>query len=89
MAKKLFIGGLSWNTTAEHLREAFEEFGDISDAIVISDKSTGRSKGFGFITFNNDGDADNAIAEGNGAELEGRTLTVSEAKALKPKNARR
>ena len=89
MAKKIFIGGLNWNTTSEHLREAFEEFGAISDAVVISDRSTGRSKGFGFVTFDKDEDADNAITEGDGAELDGRTLTVSEAKAKKPRDGRR
>ena len=89
MAKKVFIGGLSWNTTADHLREAFEEFGQITDAVVISDKSTGRSKGFGFVTFSEDKAAENAISEGDGAELDGRKLTVSEAKAKTEKPRRR
>ena len=79
MAKKLFIGGLSWNSTAEHLREAFEEFGEISETKVITDRNTGRSRGFGFVTFVKDEDADKAVQEGNGAELDGRTLKVSEA----------
>jgi cold-inducible RNA-binding protein len=84
MSKKLFAGGLSWNTNDEGLRQAFEQFGEISEAKVITDRDTGRSRGFGFITFVNGEDADRAVAEMDGAELDGRTIRVNEAQAKKP-----
>lgn len=80
MAKKLFVGGLSWGTTEDGLREAFESFGDISEAKVITDRETGRSRGFGFVTFVEDADADSAIEQMNDSTLDGRTLNVNEAK---------
>jgi RNA recognition motif-containing protein len=79
MSKKLYIGGLSWNTDDHALRMAFEQHGEISEAKVITDRETGRSRGFGFITFNEGSDADNAIEQMNGTELDGRTLNVNEA----------
>ena len=79
MSKKLYIGGLSWNTDDHGLRAAFEQHGEISEAKVITDRETGRSRGFGFITFNEANDADNAIEQMNGTELDGRTLNVNEA----------
>ena len=83
MAKKLYIGGLPWDITSDELREVFEEFGEISEAKVVVDRYTRRCRGFGFVTFKKDEDAMNAIAEGNGAELDGRTIKVSEAKDTK------
>ena len=79
MAKKLFVGGLSWNTTEEALREAFTKFGNIDEVKVISDRETGRSRGFGFITFSDDNDAMSAIKEMDGTDLEGRSIKVNEA----------
>ena len=79
MSKKLYVGGLSWNTDDHGLRMAFEQHGEISEAKVITDRDTGRSRGFGFITFNEASDADNAIEQMNGTELDGRTLNVNEA----------
>ena len=79
MSKKLYVGGLSWNTDDHGLRMAFEQHGEISEAKVITDRETGRSRGFGFITFNEASDADNAIEQMNGVELDGRTLNVNEA----------
>ena len=79
MAKKLFVGGLAWATTDQGLRSAFEKFGEITEAKVITDRETGRSRGFGFVTFTNDADAGKAIAEMNGAQLDGRKLNVNEA----------
>ena len=76
---KVFVGGLSWNTDDHGLRMAFEQHGEISEAKVITDRDTGRSRGFGFITFNEASDADNAIEQMNGTELDGRTLNVNEA----------
>ncbi|MFC2074736.1 RNA recognition motif domain-containing protein [Bdellovibrionota bacterium] len=80
MSKKLFVGGLSWNTTDEGLREAFEKFGEITEAKVITDRETGRSRGFGFITFSEDNAANDAVSEMNGTELDGRSIKVNEAR---------
>lgn len=76
---RLFVGGLSWNTTTEGLREAFSRFGTIVDAAVIPDRDTGRSRGFGFITFESAKDADAAVTAMSGGELDGRTLKVNHA----------
>jgi RNA recognition motif-containing protein len=79
VSKKLFVGGLSWGTTDQGLNEAFARFGEIVEAKVITDRETGRSRGFGFVTFANDEGAVNAINEMNGTELDGRTIKVNEA----------
>lgn len=79
MAKKLFVGGLNWKTTDDGLHSAFERFGEMTEAKVITDRETGRSRGFGFVTFVDNEAADNAINELNGTELEGRTIQVNEA----------
>lgn len=79
MSKKLFVGGLNWKTTDDGLRQAFERFGDIVEAKVITDRETGRSRGFGFVTFSDDSSADSAISEMDGADLEGRTIKVNQA----------
>ncbi len=79
MSKKLFVGGLSWGTDDDALRNAFSTFGDVTDAKVITDRETGRSRGFGFVTFAGDDEAETAIAKMNGAVLDGRTLNVNEA----------
>jgi RNA recognition motif-containing protein len=79
MGKKLFVGGLSWGTKDAELRGAFEEFGEVSDAKVITDRDTGRSRGFGFVTFSEDGDADAAVQALDGSTLDGRTIRVNEA----------
>ena len=79
MSKKLFVGSLSWDTTSEGLSQAFASFGETSEAVVITDRESGRSRGFGFVTFNEAADADKAIAEMDGKELDGRTIKVNEA----------
>ena len=79
MSKKLFVGGLSWGTTDEGLHGAFSKFGEIAEAKVITDRETGRSRGFGFVTFANDESAASAITEMNGTELDGRAIKVNEA----------
>jgi RNA recognition motif-containing protein len=79
MSKKLFVGGLSWDTTDESLRAAFERFGPVIEAKVISDRDTGRSRGFGFVTFDAAADAEEAISEMDGGELDGRQVRVNEA----------
>ncbi|MCU0304077.1 MAG: RNA-binding protein [Thermoanaerobaculales bacterium] len=81
MAKKLFVGSLSWGTNDEGLREAFSPHGEISEAVVITDRDTGRSRGFGFVTFEDDEAADRAVAALNGTELDGRTIRVDVAQA--------
>lgn len=80
MGNKLFVGGVSWNTTDESLREAFEKFGEVTDAVIITDRETGRSRGFGFVTFQNNDDAESAVKAMDGTELDGRTIRVNEAK---------
>ncbi len=79
MSRKLFVGGLSWSTTDARLKEAFEEYGEISEAVVISDRDTGRSRGFGFITFREPASAKAALNEMNGASLDGREIRVDSA----------
>ncbi len=79
MGKKLFIGGLSWTTNDESLRNSFEPFGPIEDARVILDRETGRSRGFGFVTYINDDSAGKAISSLDGTELDGRNIRVNEA----------
>jgi cold-inducible RNA-binding protein len=76
MSNKLFVGSLSWNTDDRGLEEAFGRFGNVTDAKVITDRETGRSRGFGFVTFSDPQDAQRALQEMNGAELDGRTLNV-------------
>ena len=79
MQKKLFVGGLSWDTTDEGLRQAFASFGELAEVKVITDRETGRSRGFGFVSFEQEDDAKRAIAEMNGKTLDGRTLKVDAA----------
>ncbi len=76
MSKKLFVGSLSWNTDDHGLRAAFEPHGEITEAIVITDRGSGRSRGFGFVTFAEGESADKAIAALNETELDGRTIKV-------------
>lgn len=80
MAKKLYVGNLSYGTTDSDLQRVFEEHGTVMSAQVITDRDSGRSKGFGFVEMANDQDAQNAIAALNGKEIDGRTLTVNEAR---------
>ncbi len=84
---KLFVGGLSWNTTRETLRAAFEAYGEVADAVVVMDRDTGRSRGFGFVTFANGEDGNKALAALNGATLDGRTIRCNEAQP-KPEGER-
>jgi RNA recognition motif-containing protein len=77
--KKLFVGNLSWDTTDDSLREFFEKFGKVASASVVTERDNpNRSRGFGFVEFEDDAEADKAIAEGDGQELDGRTITVNE-----------
>ena len=78
--KKLYVGNLSYQTSENDLRQAFEKFGEVGQVSVITDRATGRSKGFGFVEMQDAGEADDAINALNGAELDNRTLTVNEAR---------
>ena len=91
MSKKLFVGGLPWAVTDGEMNDAFAPYGAIISAKVITDKMTGRSKGFGFVEFENDADADKATAALNGSDLGGRSITVNEARPMtdRPRGPRR
>ena len=80
MAKKLYVGNLTYDTSDSDLQRMFEEFGTVSSAQVISDRETGRSKGFGFVEMGSDQEAQAAINALNGKDVGGRALTVNEAK---------
>ncbi|EKJ73218.1 hypothetical protein FPSE_06642 [Fusarium pseudograminearum CS3096] len=81
MSAKLYIGNLSWNTTDDTLRNACQEFGMIIDSIVMRDRDTGRSRGFGFVTFGSVEEAENAVNGLNEQELDGRRIKVNMANA--------
>ena len=80
MAKRIYVGGLSYNTSAEELRKTFEAIGPVVSADVATDRDTGRSRGFGFVEMQSDEDAAAAIQKLDGTQLDGRSLTVNEAK---------
>ena len=82
MGNKVYVGNLSWGVDSDGLKKLFESFGEITEAIVITDRFSKRSKGFGFVTFANEEDAQKAISEMNEKEIEGRALTVNEAKPM-------
>lgn len=77
---KLYVGNLSYATAEDQLRDIFGDFGEIASVAVITDRETGRSKGFGFVEFVNEDDAKAAIAEMDGKEIDGRALKVNEAR---------
>ncbi|MBX7077694.1 MAG: RNA-binding protein [Nannocystaceae bacterium] len=79
MNNKLFVGGLSWNTTDQDLLDAFSPFGEVTDAKVITDRDTGRSRGFGFVTYSSDDSAARAMQEMDGATLDSRKIRVNAA----------
>ncbi len=76
---KIYVGNLSYNTTEDGLRNFFGQFGTVEEVVIISDRQTGRSKGFGFVTFSSDEEGESAL-EANGDDLDGRSLKVSTAK---------
>lgn len=89
MAKKLFVGGLSYDTTEATLRDTFAQAGTVESATVIVDKMSGRSKGFGFVEMSSDEEAQKAIEMFNGKDIDGRNVTVNEARPLEPRAPRR
>ena len=83
MGNKLFVGGLSWDTDSNGLEQAFSAFGQVTEAKVITDRDTGRSRGFGFVTFADEGDAQTAIQQMDGTTLDNRSIRVNEAQDRK------
>jgi cold-inducible RNA-binding protein len=88
MAKKLYVGGLSYNTTDATLKDAFAQAGTVESATIIIDKMTNRSKGFGFVEMSTEEEAQKAIGMFDGKELDGRTVKVNEAKPMEPRAPR-
>jgi RNA recognition motif-containing protein len=88
MATKLFVGSLSWNVKDDELKEFFSEIGEVVSATVITDRESGRSKGFGFVEMSSEDEAKAAIDKLNGKDLDGRPVTVNEARPReeKPRN---
>ncbi|PWY68275.1 RNA recognition motif domain-containing protein [Aspergillus vadensis CBS 113365] len=82
---KLFIGGLAWHTTDETLREGFSQYGTIEEAIVVKDHDTHRSRGFGFVRFASDAEADAAMNAMNNQEFDGRVIRVDKASESRPR----
>jgi len=88
MAKKLYVGNLSYNMTEDALKDTFSAAGSVDSAIIIKDKMSGRSKGFGFVEMSTDEEAQKAIEMFNGKELDGRALTVNEARPMEERPRR-
>ncbi|KAK3937116.1 glycine-rich RNA-binding protein 4 [Diplogelasinospora grovesii] len=86
---KLFVGGLAWHTEEDTLRRKFEEFGAVEEAVVVKDRDTGRSRGFGFVRYTNDEDAQKAILAMNNVEFDGRTIRVDKASDTGPRGGGR
>lgn len=78
--KKIFVGNFSFSMTESELRSLFEPYGNIESASIVTDRDTGRSRGFGFVSMPNDEEAEKAMAALNGKDMDGRSLTVNEAK---------
>lgn len=86
MSKRIYVGNLSYQTTESDLTNLFEQVGAVESASIITDRDTGRSKGFAFVEMDNEG-ADKAIAQFNGTDLNGRALTVNEARAREERSS--
>ena len=85
-SKKLYVGGLPYSVTEDQLRDIFVEHGTVESATVITDRMTGRSKGFGFVEMSSQEEAQAAMDKLNGTDLEGRNITVNEAKPRQPRS---
>ena len=88
MAKKLYVGGIAYETSENGLKDAFAQAGTVVSAAIIMDRMTGRSKGFGFVEMASDAEANAAIEMWNGKDLDGRKLTVNEARPPEPRAPR-
>lgn len=89
MVKKLYVGGLSFNTTEEQLQEEFAKFGSVDSATVIRDRYSNRSRGFGFVEMSTEEEAEEAIKGLNGTMFDGRQITVNYAKERRDRDTRR
>src|SRR5438477_12544943 len=85
MGTKLYVGNLSFNTTENELQELFSQAGTVQEVSLMQDKFTGKSRGFAFVTMGSEEDAQNAISKLNGQTVEGRALTVNEARPREPR----
>jgi RNA recognition motif-containing protein len=88
MSKRIYVGNLSYQTTENDINNLFGQIGEVESANIITDRDTGRSKGFGFVEMGNE-DADKAIAQLNGSELNGRAITVNEARPREDRGGNR
>src|SRR5881628_1936918 len=86
MGKRLYVGNLPFSATDESLRQMFKQAGQVESARIITDRDTGRSKGFGFVEMSTEQEAADAITKFNGVEVEGRSLTVNEARPMAPRD---
>jgi RNA recognition motif-containing protein len=86
MGKKLYVGNLPFSVDDQYLQETFSQCGTVESAKVITDRDTGRSKGFGFVEMSSDAEAQDAISKLNGADCGGRNLTVNEARPMEPRS---
>ena len=89
MGKKLYVGNLSYSVTEEGLHNAFSEHGKVESTKIIMDRDSGRSKGFAFVEMSTDAEAEQAIQKLNGADWEGRAMTVTEARPMAPRDNNR
>lgn len=87
MSQKLYVGGLSYNTNSEQLEQLFSECGNVLSATVISDRDTGRSKGFGFVEMGSPQEATSAISKYDGQSVDGRNISVNEARERAPRQS--
>lgn len=83
---KIYVGNISYSTNEQSLEQLFSNYGSVDEVAVITDRDTGRSRGFAFVTMGNDGEAREAIEATNGTEFEGRTLSVNEARPKRDRN---
>ena len=88
MGKKLYVGNLPFSVTDQFLGDTFAQCGTVASAKIITDRDTGRSKGFGFVEMSTDAEAQDAISKFNGADCDGRAMTVNEAKPMAPREGR-
>lgn len=88
MGKKLYVGNLPYSVDQNSLQETFSQFGNVDSVNVIEDRDTGRSKGFGFVEMSSDAEAQKAIDEMNGTTMDGRQITVNEARPKAPRDNR-
>lgn len=88
MSNKVYVGNLAWATSQDGLGQFFAQYGQVTESFVAVDKMSGRSKGFGFVTFASEADAQNAVQKGNGADLDGRKVKVDLARPMEERPAR-